>query len=70
MTSYPADPRWIIARYPGQCSKPGCGAAIRKGDRAFSYPSTRTLYGQSCGHADEASRDFEAARQDEDSHAR
>lgn len=66
MSSYPGDPRWITARYPGKCGKAGCGAPIKKGDRAFSYPSTRTLYGSACGHADQGARDFEAARQDED----
>ena len=66
MSSYSRDPRWITAKYAGKCNKAGCGAEIRKGDRAFSYPATRTLLGSACGHADEAARVFEAARFDEE----
>jgi len=61
-----SDPRPLVARYPGKCSKPGCGAAIKKGDAVFYYPKTGTILGQSCGHAEEASRAFDAARFDEE----
>jgi hypothetical protein len=39
---------------------------INAGDRAFYYPSDKTLYGTRCGHAEKAERDFNAHRVDED----
>jgi hypothetical protein len=66
MPRYQGDPRWLEARYEGTCHKPGCEQAIRKGDRVFYYPKTRTVLARPCGHAEEAARDFEAHRQDED----
>ena len=44
---YPKDPHWLAARFPGQCRK--CGAAIRKGDRIYYHPLTRTVLCAACG---------------------
>jgi hypothetical protein len=58
--SYKNDPRWIVTKF---ASVGKDGAAIPAGTRAFYYPSTKTLLtGES---AEQASRDFEAARSDE-----
>lgn len=59
--SFPQDPRWIVAKYPGKCF---CGSAIAKGERCFYYPNTRTLKCVKC--SEQAARDFEAAKQDEE----
>ena len=67
-SSYSRDPYWMVAKYPGVCGAKGCDDEISRGDRIFYYPSSRTAYvGQ---HADAASRDFNAARQDEDAYNR
>ena len=63
---FKSDPKWIIARYPAECAKPGCEVPITPGERAFYYPEDRTLYGARCGHGEEAARDFAAHRIDED----
>ena len=63
-SSYNGDPRWIKARFESGCD--GCPATIAKGADAFYYPSTKSIYGDSCGCADTHAADFEAARQDED----
>ena len=57
------DPFWLKARYAGHCDR--CSQPIRKGDRAFFYPRTRTILcaGQDCG--EEASRDFQTAAEAE-----
>lgn len=57
---YRDDPRWITARFPGVDRH---GRAFIKGARVFFYPRSKTiLTGE---EADQASRDFEAARADE-----
>ena len=38
--SYSADPRWIEAKYDGFDSK---GNRIKRGERVFYYPSTKTI---------------------------
>jgi hypothetical protein len=63
---FKCDPRWITARYPANCAKPGCTTPITPGERAFYYPEDRDLYGLRCGHGEEAARDFAAHRIDED----
>jgi hypothetical protein len=45
-------------RYAGRCSS--CGTAIPKGAEAFYYPIGKHLLGTTCGHADDAARDFDA----------
>lgn len=64
---YPRDPYWLTSKYGGKCSK--CGKAVRKGERIFYYPNTKSVLcaGDSCGG--QASRDFEAARFDESVYA-
>ena len=64
---YAGDPRWITARFRSQCA--GCGEPVAKGDRAFYFPRSRTVYGDACGCANDQSADFEAARFDEANNA-
>lgn len=54
------DPYWMTAKYAGKDSK---GRPVSKGQRVFYYPNTRAmLTGE---EAEQASRDFDAARSDE-----
>ena len=48
---YSRDPRWITAKYPGQCS---CGRAIHKGDRVMYYPIGRHICCEACGRVTES----------------
>ncbi|MHC2251012.1 hypothetical protein ACVILK_000704 [Bradyrhizobium embrapense] len=60
MARYGGDPRWIITKFPANDRN---GRFIPVGTRAFYYPaSKRMLTG---AEAEQASRDFEAARFDE-----
>lgn len=54
------DPRWIKTKYPATDSK---GHTIPVGTRAFYYPTSRRML--TGAEAEQASRDFEAARFDE-----
>jgi hypothetical protein len=58
------DPRWITTRKPATCLS--CGRTITRGEQAYFYPNSQSLYcdGNLCGK--HAARDFEAHRQDED----
>jgi len=61
MARYKNDPYWTTARFD---SKDANGAPVKKGDRIFYYPSTRTVL--SGAAADRASEEFDGACQDED----
>ena len=67
MTRYKNDPRWIEVKFDGDCAKPSCGNIIKAGERAFYYPQSRSMYGDHCGHGEEASADFHAHAADEES---
>jgi len=54
-------PRWLEARWAGECSK--CGDAIAKGERCFYYPTGKKLLSGECAEA--ASADYESIRFDE-----
>jgi hypothetical protein len=55
-----ADPHWTKARFDG---KAACGTEIKRGDRIWYVPSTKTvLVGPM---AEQAARNFEAAVADE-----
>lgn len=56
-------PYWLTTRYGGICDR--CKQAIRKGEEALYYPSTRTTLcaGDSCGKQEQ--RDMDANAQDE-----
>jgi DNA-binding ferritin-like protein len=54
------DPYWMTAKYPGKDHK---GNPFKKGDRVFYYPRTKTIL--TGPEAEQASRDFDAARFDE-----
>lgn len=58
--SAPRDPYWIVAKYPG---KDASGNPFKKGDKVFYYPNTKTFL--SGKEAEKASREFEAAKEDE-----
>jgi hypothetical protein len=61
-TRYKGDPYWMTAKYPGTCAK--TGQPFKRGDRIFYYPRTKTAYAGTA--AEEASREFQAAAEDED----
>ena len=65
MSRYSGDPRWLTAKFDSKCSRKDCGATIKKGQRAFYYPSSRSCLCQKDECGGQASRDFESARQDE-----
>jgi hypothetical protein len=58
------DPYWLTAKWPGVCRR--CGTRIKRGDKAYYYPSDKSLFcgADSCG--EKASREFAALRQDEE----
>jgi DNA-binding ferritin-like protein len=60
-TAAKGDPYWMTAKYPGKDSK---GKAVRKGDKVFYYPNTKTML--TGDEAEKASRDFDAGKFDED----
>jgi len=49
-----------MARFSSACK---CGATIKKGERIFYYPSTKSALCPKCSEA--AAADFNAASQDE-----
>lgn len=58
MPRYSLDPRWIIAKFPSDCST--CRAPIRKGARIFYYPNGKTALCEKCGTPAAAKFDAEA----------
>ena len=62
MRRYSGDPYWLNARFESTCK---CGHRIKRGERIFYYPRTRTALctGAACGQAAEA--DFLSHAQDE-----
>lgn len=64
MTRYKGDPRWITTRFKGKCS--GCQAEVAKGEAAFYFPRTSSLFGSACGCGDERSATFEVEAADEE----
>lgn len=64
MRRYKGDPRWITTRFKGTCA--GCQAEIRKGDDAFYFPRTSSLFGKACGCGEQRSAQFEAEAFDEE----
>ena len=58
---YSGDPYWLNAKIAGTCKK--CGGPFERGERIFYYPRYKTAYSGKC--AEQASREFEAAAQDE-----
>lgn len=60
-TAAKGDPYWMTAKYPG---KDSTGKAVRKGDKVFYYPNTKTML--TGDEAEKASRDFDAGKFDED----
>ena len=71
---YERDPYWTTARFASRCrhsrtATPDstCGAPIRKGDRIFYYPASRSVRCEACG--ERAAADFNAHAFDEDVYA-
>ncbi len=60
MRSFPRDPYWMNAKFDGKDAK---GNPVKKGDRVFYFPSTRTMF--TGADAERESRAFVAAAQDE-----
>ena len=62
------DPFWLIVKRLGKCARKECARMIVKGDRAFYYPLTHSIFcdNQECGWKE--SRAFDASRQDERSY--
>jgi hypothetical protein len=58
--AYSRDPYWLRARFASTCK---CGAAIKKDERIFYYPSTKTALCPEC--SEKAAADFNASVQDE-----
>lgn len=58
--SYQDDPRWITAKYDGTDKK---GNKYKKGEEIFYYPRTKTILAGK--DAEQASRDFDAAKADD-----
>jgi hypothetical protein len=54
------DPYWTTAKFDS--TQPD-GTKVKKGDRIFYYPATRTVL--TGNKAEQAARDFQAAAQDE-----
>jgi hypothetical protein len=65
---YRGDPYWTTARFTSPCSHPSCQEQVTKGQRAFYYPRTKSIYCPK--HSLTASADFNAARADEDAYNR
>jgi hypothetical protein len=64
MLQYLGDPRWITARFDSKCP---CGNIIKRGERIFYYPRTRTVLCENpCGN--KASAEFAASAMDEASY--
>lgn len=60
MPRYIQDPYWTTAKFDSTTAD---GTRVKRGDRIFYYPRTRTvLVGE---HAEQAAREFDAARFDE-----
>jgi hypothetical protein len=60
MSRYSGDPYWTTAKFN---STDANGRTVRKGDRIFYYPRTRTVL--TGPEADKAAAEFAAAAQDE-----
>jgi hypothetical protein len=61
---FAGDPRWITARYSTRCSR--CTVPINKGDNAFYYPGSKTIYcAGECGQTE--SNNFNSYADDDDS---
>ena len=61
--SYRSDPRWIRAKYPAVCAS--CKGDIHRGENAYYYPSSRSLYCAKDDCGGQLHRDFEATAFDE-----
>ena len=59
--TYARDPYWTTARFNSKCT---CGQEIKKGDRIFYYPATKTALCPKC--SEKAANEFACAVQDED----
>lgn len=62
MTRYAGDPRWIEARYPGNCRS--CGSPFARGERVFYWPKRRAASCAVCGEVE--ARRFAAEAADEE----
>ena len=56
------DPYWLVAKFASKCKS--CSSPIRKGERIYFYPTSRTALCFTCG--DKAAAEFAGMVQDED----
>jgi len=63
-SSYGGDPHWLSAKFDSVCSKVGCGKKLKKGDRIFYYPKSKSAYCEE--HGKIAERDFRTKSEEED----
>ena len=64
--TYGGDPYWLTLKYPGHCDK--CHKPLARGERAYYYPRTRSMFGEACGHGQEAEQDFHSQVEMEEGH--
>lgn len=67
MRRYQGDPRWITARFAGNCTS--CGEAFGKGEAVYYRPNGRHVYGSRCGCAATQEGAFLAQAFDDDNNA-
>lgn len=65
MPRYSRDPYWLTAKFDSKCTRKGCDTTITKGQRAFYYPSSKSVLCEKDDCGGQASRDFEAAAADD-----
>jgi hypothetical protein len=61
MKKFRNDPRWIDAKFSSSCN---CGNMIKKGERIFYYPLTKTAMCKTC--SEKADQEFREMAQDEE----
>jgi hypothetical protein len=64
--SYGGDPYWLTLKWPAHCDK--CKKPLDKGEQAFYYPRSKSFFGESCGHGEEAEKDFHSNIEMEEGH--
>ena len=64
--TYGGDPYWLTLKYPSHCHK--CHKELKRGEKAFYYPRDKSMFGESCGHGEEADKDFHSMVEQEEGH--
>lgn len=61
-------PRWLTLKWGSPCN--GCGADLRKGERAYYFPLTSSFHGAQCGCGEKEERFQLDQQHDEDEYER